>query len=87
MRWRLLTRRAWHGWCVACVFVGLPETRRCCVCTDHVYDGVVRRGQVVAGLGALRSPAVRNLISSFLLVVAVCPGVAVAVHILVTCVE
>ena len=38
--WRLLTRRAWHGWCVACVVVTLPGTHRCCVCTGHVYVGV-----------------------------------------------
>ena len=34
-------RRAWHGWCVACIVVALPGTHRCGVCTGHAYVGVV----------------------------------------------
>ena len=39
-RWRLLSRRAWHDWCVAYVVVTLPGTHHCCVRTGDVY-GVV----------------------------------------------
>ena len=50
-RWRLLTRRAWHGWCVACAVVALRGTGRLlCMYRSHVCwcdgDGAVRRQRV-----------------------------------------
>ena len=55
--------RAWHGWCVAYVVFTLPGTHLCYVGIGHVYVLLWRgcRGQAGAGLGQLRSPAVRNL--------------------------
>ena len=66
-RWRLQTRRAWHGWCVACFGCHHPQNAQLscfywvmCICCCG--DG--GRGQAEVGLRQLRTPAVRNFILS-----------------------
>ena len=60
-RWRLLTRRAWHGWCVVWAVVTLPERAVAVLLLVTCMLVCWWSGQAGAGLGALRSPAVRNL--------------------------
>ena len=70
-RWRLLTPRAWHGWCVACVVVALPGTHRYRICTGHMYIGVVVAWSGGCGSrSAAKSSGAQLNCSSLLLIVA-----------------
>ena len=80
-RWWLLTRRAWHGWCVADVAVALPGARRLVARSFHMYcfggNGVVRRVRVLESFVVPRC-----VTSGQSLTVAGFPRRGVAVHVL-----
>ena len=60
-KWKLQTRRAWHGWCVANALIAIPRMFRVCVCADCVH-AVVRRVRVLASCELPRCAVVRLML-------------------------